>query len=43
MVAKARGLLRHGGVNDPDRVIDGVLGLAQGGKAADLTPMFSGE
>lgn len=42
MVAKARGLLRHGGVNDPERVIDGVLGLAQGGKAPDLTPMFAG-
>ena len=42
MVAKARFLLRHGGVNDPERVIDGVLGLARSGKPPDFTPLFSG-
>jgi 2-methylcitrate dehydratase PrpD len=41
MVAKARGLMRHGGVNDPERVIDGVLALAGGGPAPDLTPLFA--
>jgi 2-methylcitrate dehydratase PrpD len=40
MVAKARDLMRHGGLNDAGRVIDGVLGLAAGGKAVDLTDLF---
>jgi 2-methylcitrate dehydratase PrpD len=42
MIAKARGLLRHDGINDPDRLIDDVLGSAQGGKAPDVTALLSG-
>lgn len=41
MIAKARGLLRHGGVNDAERLIDGVLGLTQGAKAPSLASLFS--
>ena len=42
MIAKARGLMRHGGVNDPEGLIDGVLGLAEGGRVPDLTSLFAG-
>jgi 2-methylcitrate dehydratase PrpD len=37
MVAKARMLLGHGNVRDPDRIIDGVLALASGGPMPDLS------
>jgi 2-methylcitrate dehydratase PrpD len=37
MVAKARMLLEHGGVRDPERIIGGVLGLASGGVLPDLS------
>lgn len=40
MAAKARTLMRHGGVNDADRLIDGILGLAHGGAAVDVAGMF---
>jgi 2-methylcitrate dehydratase PrpD len=35
-VAKARGLLRYGGINDADGVIGRVLGLADGGAVPDI-------
>lgn len=37
MVAKARMLLAHGNVREPDRIVDGVLGLASNGKMPDLS------
>ena len=37
MVAKAHMLLKHGGVNDAGRLIDGILGMAQGGEVPDLS------
>ncbi|MDO8287781.1 MAG: MmgE/PrpD family protein [Parvibaculum sp.] len=37
MVAKAQMLLTHGGVLDPARVIDGILGLARNGPLPDLS------
>jgi 2-methylcitrate dehydratase PrpD len=42
MVAKSRDLMRHGGLNDPARIIDGVLGLARGGRPVDLGDLFAG-
>lgn len=36
MIAKARMLLAHGGVGDPERIVDGVLGLAANGPLPDL-------
>ena len=37
MVAKAHMLLKHGGVSDAGRLIDGILGMAQGGAVPDLS------
>lgn len=37
MVAKAQMLLTHGGVQNPSRVIDGILGLARNGALPDLS------
>ena len=37
MIAKARMLLAHGGVSEPDRMIDGLLGLAADGALPDLS------
>jgi 2-methylcitrate dehydratase PrpD len=37
LVAKARMLLAHGGVSDPDRLIDDVLGLASGGAVPEIS------
>ncbi|MGV8995976.1 MAG: MmgE/PrpD family protein [Parvibaculaceae bacterium] len=37
MVAKAHMLLTHGGVKNPARLIDGILGLAQNGALPDLS------
>ena len=42
MIAKSRDLMRYGGLNDPARLIDGVLGLAEGGKPVELGDLFSG-
>ncbi len=42
MVDKARDLMRHGGVNDSGRVIDGVLEMAAGRAAPDLSGLFTG-
>ncbi len=36
MIAKARMLLAHGGISDPDRIVEGVLGLASGGALPEL-------
>jgi len=41
MIAKSRELMRYGGLNDPARVIDGVLGLAEGGKPVELGELFT--
>lgn len=43
MIAKARELIRFGGVNDPGKLVDGVLGLADGGAVPDLGPLFQPE
>ena len=40
MIAKARDLMRYAGVNDSARIIDGVLDLANGGKAIDVNDML---
>ena len=40
MIAKARDLIRYAGVNDSARIIDGVLGLANGGKALNLDDLL---
>ncbi len=40
MIAKSRDLMRFGGLNDPGRLIDGVLGLAEGGKPVALGDLF---
>ncbi|MEE8333796.1 MAG: MmgE/PrpD family protein [Alphaproteobacteria bacterium] len=40
MIAKARDLIRVGGVNDPASVVDGVIGLADGGAVPDLGSLF---
>ncbi len=37
MVTKARMLLAHGGVREPERLIDGILGLAADGRLPSLT------
>lgn len=37
MIAKARMLLVHGGVREPERIIDGVLGLAANGALPELS------
>ena len=36
MINKARDLIRFGGVNDPNAVIDGILEMSQGGKPLDV-------
>lgn len=41
MIEKARDLIRFGGVNDPTRVIDGVMGLADGGLPPDPRLFFA--
>ncbi len=41
MMDKARDLMRHGGVNDPARVIDGIMEMASGGAPPDLRPFLS--
>jgi 2-methylcitrate dehydratase PrpD len=41
MITKARDLLRYAGVNDSAGVIDGVLGMPDGGSAPDLTSFFA--
>jgi 2-methylcitrate dehydratase PrpD len=41
MVSKARDLMRFGGVNDSDRVIDGILNLSSGGSLPDLEDLFA--
>lgn len=40
MIAKARDLMRYAGLNDAARVIDGVLGLAKGGNAMDMSDLL---
>lgn len=40
MIAKARDLMRYAGVNDSARIIDGVLDLANGGKAIDVNDLL---
>jgi 2-methylcitrate dehydratase PrpD len=40
MVAKARMLMRHGGVNDAEAVIDGVLAMAEGGAPPDVAALL---
>ncbi len=42
MIAKARDLIRFGGVNDAVPVIDGIIGMAQGGKSPDMSNILSG-
>ncbi|HEY4343236.1 MAG TPA: MmgE/PrpD family protein [Parvibaculum sp.] len=37
MVAKARMLLAHGHVDEPEQIIEGILGLAHGGALPDLS------
>ena len=41
MIAKARDLIRFGGINDPARVIDGIMGMSQGGKSPDVSSVLS--
>lgn len=41
MIDKARNLLRHGGVNDPVRVIDGIIKMASGGTPPNLRPFMT--
>jgi 2-methylcitrate dehydratase PrpD len=40
MVAKSRMLLRHGGLNDPDGLVEGVLAMADGGAAPDMAGLL---
>jgi 2-methylcitrate dehydratase PrpD len=40
MITKARDLMRYAGVNDSARIIDGVLDLANGGKAIDVNDLL---
>ena len=40
MIAKARDLMRYAGINDSARIIDGVLDLANGGKAIDVNDLL---
>jgi 2-methylcitrate dehydratase PrpD len=41
MIEKARELMRHGGVNDSTRVVDGIMEMAGGGAPPDLRPFLS--
>lgn len=41
MIDKARDLMRHGGINDSARVIDGIMEMADGGVPPDLRPLLS--
>jgi len=41
MVAKARTLLRFGGLDDADALIDGVLGMARGGPVPDFVSLIA--
>ena len=36
MIAKARMLMRHGAIADPDRLIEAILALPDGGELPDL-------
>lgn len=36
MIAKAKMLLAHGNAKEPDRIVDGILGMAAGGKPPQL-------
>jgi len=40
MIAKARELIRFGGVNDPAPLIAGIVGMADGGAVPDLATLF---
>jgi len=40
VINKARELMRHGGVNDPARVIGGIMEMAGGGVPPDLRPFI---
>jgi len=40
MIAKARDLIRLGGLDDPSSLIESIIGLADGGTAPDLAPLF---
>lgn len=42
MIEKARELIRFGGINDPDRIIDGILNSVDGGKFPDAAMILSG-
>jgi 2-methylcitrate dehydratase PrpD len=42
MVAKARALTRHGGLNDADALIEGVLAMAEGGAVPDVAALLGG-
>jgi 2-methylcitrate dehydratase PrpD len=41
MIAKARALMQFGGLNDPDALIDAVLGMSRGGPAPDFVPLVA--
>ena len=41
MIAKARDLIRFGGINDPAPVIDGIMGMSQGGISLDLSSLLA--
>lgn len=41
MIDKARDLMRHGGLNDSARIIDGIMEMAVGGDPPDLGPLLS--
>ena len=41
MIDKARDLMRHGGINDSEWVIDGIMEMADGGNPPDLGPLLS--
>ncbi|MGA0345207.1 MAG: MmgE/PrpD family protein [Alphaproteobacteria bacterium] len=42
MIEKARELIRFGGINDPERIIDGILNSVDGGKFPDAAIILSG-
>jgi len=41
MIAKARDLIRFGGINDPAPVIEGVMGMSQGGNSLNVSSLLA--
>ncbi|NKB22584.1 MAG: MmgE/PrpD family protein [Alphaproteobacteria bacterium] len=41
MISKARDLIRFGGVNDPELVVEGIMGMAEGSASLDISSVMA--